>query len=186
MVHTHVSALIVFVVTLTIQHYYCFVYPVVAIYRYIYTCVVATSLPYEQDKNRGQFDIETPLSIPFQQVAAAYTCKMRRDLVLYTRYSGVYVYVAVFQPITMRRCMIRVVALMYDHWLKLAKISWKIDKVDKISCTWPFQAKNRYDVTLANRRAPGVCLYLVLICTLFWHQSDQVYLTLAKIQLKTK
>ena len=43
MVHTYVSALIVFVVTLTIQQYY---YCVVAIYD---VRVVATSLAYEQD-----------------------------------------------------------------------------------------------------------------------------------------
>ena len=39
---------------------------------------------------------------------------------------------------------------------KFAKNSWKLDKVDKTRCTLPFQAKNRYDVRLANRRAPGV------------------------------
>ena len=60
---------------------------------------------------------------------------------------------------------------------KFAKNSWKLDKADKTKRTWPFQAKNRYDVRLANRRAPG--LYLALECTCFWHQSDQVYLFLA-------
>ena len=40
--YRYVSALIVFVVTLTIQYYYC----IVAIYT---TCVVTTSLAYEQD-----------------------------------------------------------------------------------------------------------------------------------------
>ena len=43
---------------------------------------------------------------------------------------------------------------------KFAKNSWKLDKVDKTRCTWPCQAKNRYDVTLANRRAPGVWFVL--------------------------
>ena len=50
---------------------------------------------------------------------------------------------------------------------KFAKNSWKLDKVDKIRCTWPFQAKNRYDVTLANRRAPGVWFVLGFILYLF-------------------
>ena len=72
--------------------------------------------------------------------------------------------VAVYQSITMRRRMIRVGALMYFVWpligSKFAKNSWKLDKVDKTRCTWPFQAKNRYDVTLANRRAPGVWFVL--------------------------
>ena len=41
MVHTYVSAFIAFVVTLTIQYYYCIVA--------IYDCVVDTSLAYRQD-----------------------------------------------------------------------------------------------------------------------------------------
>ena len=41
-----------------------------------------------------------------------------------------------------------------------AKNSWKLDKGDKTRCTWPFQAKNRYDVMLANRRASGVWFVL--------------------------
>ena len=45
--------------------------------------------------------------MPFQQAAAAaYTCKMGRDLVLYIR-------VAVYQSVTMRRRTIRVGALVY-------------------------------------------------------------------------
>ena len=56
--------------------------------QYLYTaCVVATSLAYEQDGNR---DNDLPLSIPFQQAPAAFTCKMGRDLVR----------VAVYQSIT--------------------------------------------------------------------------------------
>ena len=68
---------------------------------------------------------------------------------------------------------------------KFAKNSWKLDRVDKTRCTWRFQAKNRCDVTLANHRAPGVWLVLVLQCTCFWHQSYQVYLILAKTQIQT-
>ena len=57
-VHTHF---------ITQQYYY---------YCYIVantTCVVATSLAYEQDLNRDLFEIDLPLSIPFQHAAAAYT-----------------------------------------------------------------------------------------------------------------
>ena len=43
---------------------------------------------------------------------------------------------------------------------KFDENSWKLDKVDKTRSTWPFQAKNRYDVTLANCRAPGVWFVL--------------------------
>ena len=48
--------------------------------------------------------------MPFQQAAAAYTCKRGRDLVLHMR-------VAVNQSITLRRRMVRVGAPMYDLWL---------------------------------------------------------------------
>ena len=51
----------------------------------------------------NQFEIDLPLSIPFQQAAAAYTCKMGRALVR----------LAVYQSITMIRRMIRVQTLMY-------------------------------------------------------------------------
>ena len=34
--------------------------------------------------------------------------------------------------------------------------SGKLDRVARTRCYWPFQAKNRHDVTLANRRGPGV------------------------------
>ena len=43
---------------------------------------------------------------------------------------------------------------------KFAKNSWKLYKAYKTRRTWPFQDKNRYNVTLANRRAPGVWLVL--------------------------
>ena len=45
---------------------------------------------------------------------------------------------------------------MASDWLKIRQKQFKLDKVDKTRCTWPFQAKNRYDVTLANGRAPGM------------------------------
>ena len=82
-----------------------------------------------------------------------------------------YIRVAVYQSITMRNCMIRVGALMYGLWLAQIRqkqlIDWKLDKVDKTGCTWPFQAKNRYDVTLANRKAPGVWFVLGFTMYLF-------------------
>ena len=91
--------------------------------------------------------------------------------------------VAVYQSITIRRRMIRVGALMYVIGSKIAKNGWNllIDKVDKTRCTWPFQAKNRYDVTWRWPIAGLLAwdLYLVLECTRFWHQCDQVYLFLA-------
>ena len=95
----YVSASTVFIITLTI-HYWKAIYDV---------CAVATSLAYEQDWNRDYFEIDLPLSILFQQAAAAYACRMGRDLVR----------VAVYQFITMRRRMrmIRVGALMYGLWL---------------------------------------------------------------------
>ena len=66
----------------------------------------------------------------------------------------------------------RVGALMYGLWLaqNSPKNSWKVKKVDKTRCTWPFQAENRYEVTLANPRAPGVWLLL----------GFKMYLLLAK------
>ena len=49
---------------------------------------------------------------------------------------------------------------------KFGKNSIKLDKVDKTRCTWPFQAKNRYDVTLANRRdIYGLIYGLIKTCT---------------------
>ena len=33
------------------------------------------------------------------------------------------------------------------------------------TCTWPFQAKSRYDARLANLRVPGVCFGLGCVCT---------------------
>ena len=66
---------------------------------------------------------------------------------------------------------------------KFAKNSWKLDKADKTSCIWPFQAKDRYDVRLANRRASGVWFVLGFRMYLFWHQSDQVHLFLAKMHI---
>ena len=99
MVHTYVSAFIVFVVVLTIQYYYC----IVVIYnvRSSHIVSIRTGL-----KSTLIFEIDLPLSTPFQHVAAAYTYRMGRYLVLYTR-------VAVYQPITMRSRMIRVGALIY-------------------------------------------------------------------------
>ena len=62
---------------------------------------------------------------------------------------------------------------MYGLWFssKFAKNSSKLDKVDKTRCTWPFQPKNRYDVTLANRRAPGVWFVLRFRIYLFLAQK---------------
>ena len=45
---------------------------------------------------------------------------------------------------------------MASDWLKIRHEQLKLDKVDKTICPWPFQAENRYDVALVNRRAPGV------------------------------
>ena len=45
---------------------------------------------------------------------------------------------------------------MATYWLKIHQKQLKDRQVDKIRCTWPFQAKNKYDVRLANPRAPGV------------------------------
>ena len=59
-----------------------------------------------------------------------------------------------------------------------AKNSWKLEKVDKTRCTWPFQAENRYDVTLANRRAPGVWFVLgfrTYQVHLFWAKTLYFY-----------
>ena len=50
----------------------------------------------------------------------------------------------------------------------------------------PFQAKGSYDARLANRRAPGVRFVLGFRKYRFWHQNDQVYLFLAKTQIKTE
>ena len=96
--------------------------------------------------------------------------------------SSLYVYIYVpngKRPRTRSRLSVHYYQTSYDTcrgtnvWpligSKLAKNSWNLDKVDKTRCTWPFQAKNRYDVTLANRRAPGVRFVL----------SFRVYLFLA-------
>ena len=60
---------------------------------------------------------------------------------------------------------------MASNCFKIKK-HFKLDKVDKTRCTWPFQAKNRYDVTLANRRAPGV--WFVLGCKVYLFLAPRV------------
>ena len=78
---------------------------------------------------------------------------MQRDLVR----------VAAYQSITIRCRMIRVGALMYGLWLAQNSpktVDSYIDNVHKTRGTWPCQAKNRYDMRLANRRAPGAWFVL--------------------------
>ena len=104
-----------------------------------------------------EFNLRLTCRYPYhfsKQPAAAYisTCKMGRDLVrLLCTCSRISVHYYETSYGTCRDT---------NAWpligSKFAKNSWKLDKVDKTRCTWPFQAKNRYDVTLANRRAPGV------------------------------
>ena len=153
MVHTCVSTWIVFVITLSST--------TTAVYgRYIRGAyeVVPTWLADEQDWSRDYLVWDwSAVIIPFQQAAAA--LQNGRDLVR-----------------TCSRIPVHYDETSYDTcrgtnaWpligSKFAKNSWKLDKVDKTRCTWPFQAKNRYDVRLANRRVPGVWFVpLVLECT---------------------
>ena len=88
--------------------------------------------------------------------------------------SSLYVYIYTCKngnrPSTCSRMSVHYYPMSYDTcrgtnvWplvgSKFPQNSWKLDKVDKTRCTWPFQAKNRCDVTLANRRAPGVWFVL--------------------------
>ena len=43
-----------------------------------------------------------------------------------------------------------------------------------------FKAQTRYDVRLANGRAPGVCFLLFLACTCFWSKMYSMFLILDK------
>ena len=146
----------VFVVTLTIRQLHRVLLPYSS---FVYTmCIEATSLAYEQDWNRYLFEVDLPLSIPFQQAGAA-------DAYIRVKWEETsYVY----QSITIRR---RITCRVTSVWpligSKFAKNSWKLNKVEKTRCTWPFQAKNRYDVTLANRKAPGVWFVLGFTMYLF-------------------
>ena len=57
--------------------------------------------------------------------------------------------------------MIRAGSLMYGRWLaQYSPKTVESKTVDKTTCTWPFRAKNRYNVTLANHRAP--CVWFVV------------------------
>ena len=115
--------------------------------------MVSTSLAYEQDWNRDKFGIDLPLCVPFQQAAAAYVNVSNGK-----------------RPRTCSRISVHYSKTSYDTcagtnvWPQIgsqfAENSWKLDKVDITRCTWPFEAKNRYDARLANRRAP--CLWFVL------------------------
>ena len=170
---------IVFVVTLTIQY----VLLLYSINSYIRRAVVTSLLliliiAYEPNWNRDQCEIDLPLSIPFQQAAAAYTWKMGRDFLPIRRWIKKQ---TKKNSCTCSRMSVRYCDMSYDTcrgtnvWpligSKFAKNSWKLDNVDKTRCTWPFQAKNRYDVTLANHRAPGVWFVVGFIMYLFLAQK---------------
>ena len=145
----YVSALIVFVITLTHYSavYYCCM---VAIYdvRISHIVSIRTGL-------KSRLIWSAIIHTVSASSSSLYSCKLGRDLAR----------LAVYQAITVRRLiMIRVGALGTNVWpligSQFAKNSWKLDKVDKTRCTWPFEAKNRYDVRLANGRAPGVWFVL--------------------------
>ena len=81
----------------------------------------------------------------------------------------------------MRRRMIRVGAIVYGLWLaQNTAISVKARQSRQNHMYLTFSSQNQVDVRLANRRVPGVCLYLFLVCNWCWHKSDQVYLILVK------
>ena len=118
--------------------------------------IAATSLAYEQDWNRDKFEIDLPLSLPFQQAsAAAYTCKIGRDLERTCSRISVHYYETSYDTCRGTNIVWPLIGS------KFAKNGWKLGKVGKTRCTWPFQANNRYDVRLANRRAPGVWFVLL-------------------------
>ena len=126
------------------QYYY--KYCIVAIYDVCSSHIVSIRTGLKSTKNWDWSAVIHTYHFSKQQPI---NWKMGRDLVR----------VAVYQSTTMRRRMIRVGAPIYGRWLAQnspTTVENYIDKVDKTLCTWPFQAKNRYDVRLANRRAPGV------------------------------
>ena len=131
------------------------------------TGIAATSLAYEQDWNRDKFEIDLPLSLPFQQAsAAAYTCKIGRDLERTCSRISVHYYETSYDTCRGTNIVWPLIGS------KFAKNGWKLGKVGKTRCTWPFQANNRYDVRLANRRAPGVWFVLCFILYLFSGQKS--------------
>ena len=123
------------------------------------TCVarVATSLAYEQDRNRRYFEIDLPLSIPIQQAAAANTCRMGRDVVR----------VAVYQSNTMSRRIVRFGALRYGLWLAQNSPKQFKARQSRQNQVNPAISSQKRDVRLANLRAPGVWFVLGLRMYLF-------------------
>ena len=83
-----------------------------------------------------------------------------------------------------RRRMIHIGALI-NVWplicSKIAENSWKLDIVDKTRCIpVPFKPKTGMIWGWPIAGLLACDLYFVLECTLFWHQSAQVYLFFAK------
>ena len=156
------SALIVFVITLTIQST---IYDVRSthIVRSNHIFIIRTGL-----KSRliwGRSAVTLTVSV----AGAAYTCETEN-----------LVRVAVYPSRTIYETSHDTCGGT-DVWPligpKSAKNSWKLDKVDETRCTWPFQTKNRYD-----GRWRVICRWFVIgfRMYLFSAPKDQVYLVLAK------
>ena len=148
MVHTHVSALIVFVITLT-KRLSVLLYQAYKLYT---TCVVSHIVNKRTGlKSRLIWDWTAVIHTISANSSSLYVLNWKR-------------------PRTCSRISVHYYEMSYDTcwgtnaWpligSKFAKNSSKLDKVDNTRCTWPLQAKNRYDLRLANRRAPYVWFVL--------------------------
>ena len=145
MVHTYVSALIVFVITLTIQQYYCLYSSYIRV-RSSHIVSIRTGL-----KSRSIWDGTAVIHTISASSSSLYVLNWKRPRTC----SRTSVHYYETSCDTCRGTNIRPLI-----GSKFVKNSWKLDKVDKTRCAWPFQANNRYDVRLANRRAPGVWFVL--------------------------
>ena len=69
---------------------------------------------------------------------------------------------------------------MISDWLQNAEK--KSSRVDKLCCACALSCKNRHNALSTNGRAVGCVFDLILVCTCFWPQTDQVYLFVAAAQ----
>ena len=162
---TYVSALIVFVVTLSSIQYYC--------------CIVAI---YDV-RSSHTVSIRTGLKPRLICHDSYHFNKQQQPIRVKWKETSYYIY-------TCSRISVHYYDTSYDTcrgtnvWpligSKFAKNGWKLDKVDKPGVSGLFKPKTgtMWGWPIAGLLACN--LFLVLECTCFWHRSDQVYLFLAK------
>ena len=134
-------------------------------YQVYTTCVVAISLAYEQDVLRTEIEINLGLicryPYHFSKQQQPISVKWEETSYVYISQYHIYMYIYKTSNDTCRGTNV---------WLligsKFDKNSWKLDKVDKARCTWPFQAKHRCHIRCETVQSQG---YWRVICT--WFQN---------------